>query len=184
VKPQIHTPTGPQIDRLCQLAAVGAVSAASAMGRLLDADVAPGAARVLGPGDAAGCYGEFTTIGFAANGVVGGLVAVALHQRVVDAAVEQMVGGAPPGDEMAESALCEFGNIIASQTVSAIADSLGATIMLSVPELVMSEAGEDLGRRIHRRGASLHIETQLVDPSGALLALLVIAPDPQRDGAS
>ena len=182
MKPPIHAPTGPAIDRLCRLAAVGADPAAAALGRLLDAEVAPGAARVLGPGDNAGFPGRFTTIGFAASGDLGGLVAIALEERVVEFAVAQMVGRTRPGREMPGSALREFGNIIASQTVTAIADSLGARIMLSVPRLVMSEGGEELGRRIHGRGAPLHVETQLLDPRGALLALLVIAPDPQSNG--
>ena len=46
---------------------------------------------------------------------------------------------APP--DRVESALCELANIVASQTVSAIADALGGSISLSVPRLALEQAG-------------------------------------------
>ena len=80
-------------------------------------------------------------------------------------------------EQIVESALRELGNIIASQTVSAIADSLGATIMLSVPTLVMQDAGVVLLSLITQRGAWIRIETDLYRPDEPLSALLVFAPD-------
>jgi chemotaxis protein CheY-P-specific phosphatase CheC len=100
-----------------------------------------------------------------------------------DLAVEMMVGDADPHDQIVESALRELGNIIASQTVSAIADSLGATIMLSIPTLVMQDADVVLLSLITQRGAWIRIETDLYRPDGALSALLVIAPDWPKPGA-
>jgi chemotaxis protein CheY-P-specific phosphatase CheC len=177
------TATGPAIDRLCQLAELGAEPAAAALGRLLDTDVAPGAARVLGSGDPAGFHGNFTTVAFDASGDFDGLVAIALQDRVFDFVQDRMAGRLRAGSALAESALREFGNIIASQTVSAIADSLGAKIMLSVPELEPAENSGELAVRVRRSGAPLRIETQLVDGDGGLLALLVIAPDPRSAGS-
>jgi chemotaxis protein CheY-P-specific phosphatase CheC len=94
-----------------------------------------------------------------------------------DRAVEMMVGEADPHDRIVESALRELGNIIASQTVSAIADSLGATIMLSVPTLVMQGADVVLLSLITQRGSWIRIETDLYRPQGALSTQLVFAPD-------
>ena len=78
-----------------------------------------------------------TGILFEAQGDLSGLVAIVLPRSERDLATELMVGQADPERRLMESALRELGNIIASQTVSAMADSLGATILLSVPTLVL-----------------------------------------------
>ena len=63
-----------------------------------------------------------------------------LHSRraLVRLLLDEDEPEAPP--DMVASALCELANIVASQTVSAIADALGASISLSVPELVLERA--------------------------------------------
>lgn len=172
------TQTGPTIDRLYWLADLGAAPAAGALAQLLDREVAAGPARVLGRGEPGGLHGRFTTAAFHASGDFCGLVAIALAEPVIDRAIERMVSGSPVHDEMADSARREFGNILASHTVSAIADRTGSKILLSLPELVTGESGEELERRLRRRGAALHVETQLVGRDGTLLALLVIVPEP------
>jgi chemotaxis protein CheY-P-specific phosphatase CheC len=109
-------------------------------------------------------------------------VAIVLPAPDRDLAVQLMVGYADPHDELVESALRELGNIIASHTVSAIADSLDATILLSVPTLVMEDAGAVLRSLISQRGAEIRVETDLYRPDGALGALLVFAPDAPKPG--
>jgi chemotaxis protein CheY-P-specific phosphatase CheC len=166
-----------EIDRLCALASVGASLASTAFGRLLGGTVANRAPRVCGPTDPPDPDRWCTGIVFEADGDLTGLVAIVLPGSDRDLAVEMMVGRADPSDQIVESALRELGNIIASQTVSAIADSLGATIMLSVPTLVMRDTDVVLLSLITQRGAWIRIETDLYRPDGGLSALLVFAPD-------
>jgi chemotaxis protein CheY-P-specific phosphatase CheC len=81
---------------------------------------------------------------------------------------------------MAASALTEFGSILTSQTVSAIADALGGRIMPGVPELVLEDAEAALQARMsprHRPPPPLYIESELFDRSGELRALHVVLPD-------
>ncbi len=166
-----------EIDRLCTLASVGADLASRAFGQLLGGTVAHRVPRVCGPADPADPDRWYTGIVFEAAGDLTGLVAIVMPEPDRDRAVEVMVGKADPHDWTVESALREFGNIIASQTVSAIADSLGATIMLSVPTLVMQGADVALLSLITRRGSWIRIEIDLYRPQGALSTQLVFAPD-------
>ena len=85
---------------------------------------------------------------------------------------------APP--DMVASALCELANIVASQTVSAIADALGAAISLSVPELALERAAARLWELRAERGEGardLAFISELSAPGAELRVLLVIAPD-------
>jgi chemotaxis protein CheY-P-specific phosphatase CheC len=166
-----------EIDRLCALASVGAGPASTAFSRLLGGTVLNRAPRVCGPADPAESERWCTGILFEAEGYMTGLVAIVMPRSDRDRAVELMVGKADPHSGIVESALRELGNIIASQTVSAIADSLDATILLSVPTLVMEDAGVVLRSLISQRGAQLRVETDLYRPDGELGALLVFAPD-------
>jgi chemotaxis protein CheY-P-specific phosphatase CheC len=80
---------------------------------------------------------------------------------------------------MVASALSEFGNILASQTVSAIADTLGTTILPGLPELVIRDAETALQARMSPRNrppAPLYIESELFDRQGELRALHVLLP--------
>jgi chemotaxis protein CheY-P-specific phosphatase CheC len=81
---------------------------------------------------------------------------------------------------MAASALTEFGSILTSQTVSAIADALGGRIMPGVPELVLENAETALQARMsprHRPPPPLYIESELFDRQGDFRALHVFLPD-------
>jgi len=173
-----------EFDRLCELASVGAGMAAKALGQILGKTVynrAPGMCGADAPADAPRwCTG----IVFESEGDLAGLVALVLPAEERDRAVEQMVGEPDPGREIAESALRELGNIIASHTVSAIADSLDATIILSVPTLAMEDAGVVLRSLISQRGAVVRIETELCGPDGVVNAILILAPDPTKPEAT
>lgn len=170
-------PPQSEIDRLCALASVGADLASRAFGSLLGGTVSNRAPRICAPADPADPDRWCTGIVFEAEGDLTGLIAIVMPGPDRDLAVEMMVGEADPRDQIVESALRELGNIIASQTVSAIADSLGATIMLSVPTLVMRDAGVVLLSLITQRGAWIRIETELYQPDAALSVQLVFAPD-------
>jgi len=173
-------PTPEEIERLCQLATVGAGLAATALGQLLESHVHARAPRVCDV-DAAVDPDEWCTgILFEAEEDLTGFVAIVMPEVARDRAAELMIGIADPAVELAESALRELGNILASQTVSAIADTLDATILLSVPTLALRDAGMVLRSLICQRGAQLRIETELCAPDGSLVALLVFAPDPEK----
>jgi chemotaxis protein CheY-P-specific phosphatase CheC len=80
---------------------------------------------------------------------------------------------------MVASALSEFGNILSSQTVSAIADTIGTTIVPGLPELVIRDAETALQARIsprQRPQAPLYIESELFDRQGEFRALHVLLP--------
>jgi chemotaxis protein CheY-P-specific phosphatase CheC len=113
-----------ETDRLCALASIGADLASKAFGQLLGGTVAHRAPRICGPADPADPDRWCTGIVVEAAGDLTGLVAIVMPESDRDRAVEMMVGEADPHDRIVESALRELGNIIVSQTVSAIADSL------------------------------------------------------------
>jgi chemotaxis protein CheC len=172
-----------EIDRLCELASVGASLASAAFSVLIGANIQNRAPRVCGPADSTASEHWCTGILFEAEGDLTGLVAIVLPELDRNFAVEQMLGESGPRGPLAESALRELGNIVASQTVSAIADCLGTTILLSVPTLVMEDAGVVLRSLISQRGAGVRIETDLYGTDGEVNALLVFAPDAPKPAA-
>ncbi len=76
-----------------------------------------------------------------------------------------------------ESALRELGNIVASHTMSAIADRLGGRILLSVPLLVMEDADTAFASVLRERGAEHCVECELTDSARDIHARLVFVPD-------
>ena len=169
-----------EIERLRELASIGASLAGAAVGQLLGESVEHRAPRVCDPMDPTPGERWCTSILFEAEGDLAGLVAIVLPHRDRELVVEKMVGQRKPDGSLIESALREFGNIIASQTVSAMADSLDATILLSVPTLVMEDAGVVLRSLISQRGATARVEIDLHERRGAVDALLVFVPDPLK----
>ncbi len=75
--------------------------------------------------------------------------------------------------------------ILASQTASAIADTLGARILPGLPDLVLNDAEATLQVRMaprDRPAASLYIESELFDRQGEFRALHVFVPEvPKRE---
>ena len=96
-----------------------------------------------------------------------------------NAVVDLLCGDSCPPTEIAASALSEFGNILVSQTASAIANTLGGRIMPSLPELVLSGAEAAFEARTsprHRPPPPLYIESELFDRQGRFRALHVFLP--------
>jgi chemotaxis protein CheC len=173
-----------EVDRLCELASVGAGFAATALGRILGTPVFNRAPKVREAEDPAEAPRWSTGILFESDGDLTGIVAIVLSADERDRTVAKMIGRSDFDREIAESALSELGNIIASQTVSAIADSLDATILLSVPTLAMEDAGAAIRSSVRRRGAPVRIETDLCGPDGGVFAVLVLVPDPAKPEAT
>ena len=96
--------------------------------------------------------------------------------------VEHLTG--TPTDQstpaVSQSALREFGNILASHVVSPMADALGVAILPSIPVLAMEDALEVLGSLIGLRQKgrpALRIETEISDRRKEFQSLLVFVPD-------
>ena len=176
-----QTPLPPEdLDRLCELATLGASLASIALGALVELPVHPGTTRVCRPTDPIRADSWSTGILFEAEGDLTGVVAIVLPEDRCEFAVERMLGREYASMEFAESALREFGNIIASHTVSAMADALDATILISVPTLAVRGAGAVLGALIAERSAPVRIETDLLGPDDEIEALLVFVPEPLK----
>ena len=78
-----------------------------------------------------------------------------------------------------QSALREFGNILASHVVSPMADALGVAILPSIPVLAMEGAPQALASLLSLRGSDapvLRIETEISDRERSLHGLLVFVP--------
>lgn len=169
-----------EIDRLRELAHIGASWAATALARLADRTILTRVPVVHGP-ERFRKRGEWATGIFCDfEGSMNGLVAIFLPAATRDAVVEQLCGEASPPTEMVASALSEFGNILASQTVSAMADTLGTRILPGLPELVLADAETALQARMsprNRRPSPLYIESELFDRQGEFRALHVVLPE-------
>ncbi|MEB2345841.1 MAG: chemotaxis protein CheC [Deltaproteobacteria bacterium] len=170
-----------ELDRLCELANVGAGHAAGALARLLGCTVwmDPPRVRVVRRGEEAGGALAASTSGvfFAVEGAIGGTFGVLFPQRARESLLLALLGDPDPHSEEAESALREVGNMLASHALSAVADLIGDRVLPSLPVLAEEGAGAVLGAR-QARGEPVRIESRLVDGAGGLRSLLVWVPAP------
>jgi chemotaxis protein CheY-P-specific phosphatase CheC len=167
-------------ESLREIAEIGSSSAARALARFLGRPILPrlptarDAENWSAPGDWETC------IVVEAEGDLTGLVALLIPSGTRETILRRLVGDAfgTSKDEVATSALREFGNILASQTVSAIANALDGRILLSVPDLLTDTDASALDERVASRLPRICIETELRDTDGVVYALLVLIPDP------
>lgn len=169
-----------ELDRLCELANVGAGHAAGALARLIGCPVRmdPPRLRIAARGGngAAAALGAATSgVFFEVEGAMGGTLGVLFPPRAREALLEALVGDPDPHSEEAESALREVGNMLASHALSAVADLVGERVLPSLPVLADEAAGAVLASR-QARGEPVRIESRLVDASGGLRSLLVWIP--------
>jgi chemotaxis protein CheY-P-specific phosphatase CheC len=150
------------------LAQDSAQAAATALGQLCGREVRAADVRVCETSLGAGKLE--TGILFEADGAVRGIVALLLSSAG-RAAVLAALGA----ETLADSALREVGNIVASHSVSAVADRLGGRVTLSVPTLVREEAGSVVDGLLARRGDIVVTATELSGLAEAPCALLVFA---------
>ena len=175
-----HTIPEAEVDRLRELAHIGASWAAAALAQLTGRTILKRGPIVHGP-ERFRRRGEWETGVFCEmEGEVSGLVAIILSAPTRDAVVSMLCGGAEATAEVRASVLSEFGNILASQTVSAIADTVGGRILPGLPDLVLDEAEAVLESRMWPRNAPPrppYIESELFDRRGEFRALHVVLPD-------
>lgn len=166
-------------ERLYELTSIGAGHAAAAFRGLLARAIAPGAPRFR-MADAYRALEQWNTgVIFQADGDLTGLVAILVPDASRDALAERWrrERRADDPEEEARSALRELGNIVASHTVSAIADRLGGRILLSVPLLVMDDAHAEFASMLAARGVERCVECELTDAARAIRVRLVFAPE-------
>lgn len=182
-----------EVDRIRELTSIGAGHAAGAFASLVGGSFGMRVPAVcLSPVEAgapdvvAGLRAEerrsTSGVFFEVEGALSGLVALlfpcAMRRRLL-----ARVTGRPPEalePEQADSALRELGNILASHVVSAIADTLGAAVVPSVPVLAMEDAPAAFASLVARREtarAGLRVETEIAERGGELRGVLVLVPD-------
>ncbi|MGE4608905.1 MAG: chemotaxis protein CheC [Myxococcota bacterium] len=166
---------GLALQDLGELSALGASCAANALGLILGRDVVAGASRQVDAERYRPSVNWSTGVIFEADGVLSGLVAILLPAPSPATLAALAVGERQDGN--LESALRELGNIVASHTVSAIADDLGGSILLSVPTLVMDGADRFLVTLAGEHQAAYCFESDLFGSDGERVAALVFVPE-------
>jgi chemotaxis protein CheC len=174
------------LDQLRELLNIGAGHAAGAFAQLVGRTFWMHVPRVVALDETAEpspdavadvSWSSATSVIFEVHGSVQGLVALLLPPEARDALVARLLGGgtAPFDPHLVESALEELGNIVVSHVCSAIADTLGARLVPSVPVLATGRA-PIAARLAAADGATLRVETEIVDADGDLRGLLVFFP--------
>jgi chemotaxis protein CheY-P-specific phosphatase CheC len=169
-----------ELDRLRELAHIGASWSANALARLADRTILTRVPVVYGP-ERLGRRSDWQTGIFCTiDGDAAGVVAIFLSAASRQAVIELLCGASDPPQEISASALSEFGNILVSQTASAIANTLGGRVIPSLPELVMSDAEAAFQATFAPRtrpAPPVYIESELFDRGGRFRALHVLLPE-------
>jgi chemotaxis protein CheY-P-specific phosphatase CheC len=169
-----------EIDRLRELAHVGASWAATALAQLANATILTRVPLVYGP-DRFRVRSDWSTGIFCDfGGALSGTVGIFLTAAGRDQVLRMLCGSDDLSIEQAASVLSEFGNILSSQTVSAMSGIVGGVILPGLPELVRDQAESVFAARLaprDRPSRPLYIESELFDRAGALRALHVVVPD-------
>lgn len=178
-----------EIDRLTELANVGAGHAAGAFAQLVDRTIWT-EVPVVAQGDATSqrtdgedihaadrwCTGVF----FEFEGCLDAFVGILFPRAASEALVRRIVGieSGELAPSLIESALMEVGNILASHVASAIADTLQARLLPSIPSLAMEDAENAFSAWIEERAGhgALRIECGLHDDVGELRGQLILVP--------
>jgi chemotaxis protein CheC len=171
------------VDQLLELMSIGGGHAAGAFAGLVGRSFWMRVPRVVwcDPSAAPSSARDTTGVLFEVDGALRGVVALLLPENARDALVTRLVGrdAAEVPRELLESALRELGNIVVSHVCSAIADTLAARLVPSLPVLVLRDGEGALGAAAARRGnGRLRIETEIADDEGELHGRLVFVPDP------
>ena len=184
------SPRARAVDRLCELANIGAGHAAGALATLCARPFVMGVpvARVVEApafaapfaSDLGGDGRSWTAVSFEVRGGPGGVLSLLIAPPAREALLSQLLGESAGVEAHAESALSEVGNIVASHALSAIGDLLHAAVLPSPPRLALTAGARAFNERVASlagaREALLRIEVELSDRAGAIRALLVWVP--------
>lgn len=187
---EAQTPTEAEIDRVCELASIGAGHAADALAQLTGRTCEMRVPHVRGthvpqlqrrPVDEPGLTGVLFELTGGTGGVLGLFFPPATRERLLDHLL-----GAERG--AADSALREVGNILASHAVDAVAQVVGEAMLPSPPQLARTDAAAAFARLLaahHGAAPALEVATEIVDRSGELRGIFVFVPDrPARVAAA
>ncbi len=180
-----------EVDALQELASIGCGQALSALGRLMHRRVEMDVPEVW-LGRSEGVIAEFlgglgaavVAVAVRLEGLLTGHLVLALPER--DAGrLAACLGYPVEGDgwsAMSQSALMESGNIVGSAFVSALAQMMGKTLLLSVPRLARGGGRECLDALVDPESGSVALATRFVcrEPPGPLEGLVLVMPDPRR----
>jgi chemotaxis protein CheY-P-specific phosphatase CheC len=169
-------------ERFYELTSIGASHAAMAFTLLLHRAIAPTAPVFRDANDYCADDSWSTGVILQADGELSGLVAILLPVASRERIAERLIHeeGSMDCPQTVESALRELGNIVASHTMSAIADRLGGRILLSVPLLVMEDADTAFASMFRERGAERCVECELTDSVGEIQVRLVFVPSSNK----
>ena len=178
-----------EVDRLSELANIGAGHAATALARLAGRPVWTRVPRVRSlvaedseeavppVSPSVGRSGIF----FELEGCFGALVGILFRTPQCEAVARSLLdtGESDLDPALVRSALCEVGNILVSHLASAIADTVGERLLPSTPTLAMGDADRELLVLSEQRAGEhpICIECELTDERGELGGLLVLIPD-------
>ncbi|MAG33560.1 MAG: hypothetical protein CL908_22000 [Deltaproteobacteria bacterium] len=177
-----------EIDRLAELANVGAGHAAAAFAQLTGETIRIDVPELIEGGAADGgstpsasvADGASSGVFFEFEGCLDAIVGILFPGHSSERLVRRIVGIESGGlqAEIVESALMEVGNILASHVASAIADTLGLRLLPSIPSLAMVDAEKQLEDLIERSVGrdALRIVSALYDDTGSLRGQLVLVP--------
>lgn len=191
MSPEPETLLPAEVDALQEMASVGCGQALSALGRLLrrrlDMDVPetwagrdPGAiADFLGA-----LGGDLVAVAVRLEGLLSGHLVLALPEGDAGrlaAALGYPVAGAG-WSAMAESALMESGNIVGSAFVSAVAQMVKQTLLLSVPRFARGGGTACLDALVERESGAVALATRFScgEEPGPLEGLILYMPEPGR----
>jgi chemotaxis protein CheC len=176
-----------EIDRLGELANIGAGHAADAFSRLAGRPIWMSVPKIHSSSvpfvnERESDEADWSTgVFFEFDGYLQALVGILFHGASSERVVRAVVG--EPDETIPlhsiESALLEIGNILASHVASAIAVTVGQRLLPSIPTLAMHHAEEKFVAMLECRPGRhpIRIECELSDESGELAGLLVMVPD-------
>jgi chemotaxis protein CheC len=181
-----------QVDALQELASIGCGQALSALGKLMQRRVEMDVPEVwLGRSEGAiadfvgGLGDAVVAVAVRLEGLLTGHLVLALTERDAGRLASCLGYPAQGGDgwsAMAQSALMESGNIVGSAFVSALAQMVGKTLMLSVPRLARGGGRECIDALVDPGSGSVALATRFVcrEAPGPLEGLVLVMPDPER----
>ena len=123
---------------------------------------------------------------FELEGCFVSLVAILFREGVRDVIVRKMLDQPtePLARESVEAVIMELGNILVSRVASAIANTIGARVLPSIPILAMEDATTQLMTLCEECDAhpAVRIECEFVDRHGELGGTVVLIPAKELPG--
>ncbi len=181
-----------EVDALQELASIGCGQALSALGRLMHRRVEMDVPEVW-LGRSEGAIAEFlgglgsavVAVAVRLEGLLTGHLVLALSERDAGrlaTCLGHPIAGGDGWSTLSPSALMESGNIVGSAFVSALAQMMGKTLLLSVPRLARGGGRECLDALVDPESGSVALATRFVcrEAPGPLEGLVLVMPDPRR----